>query len=88
MPTISPSHRRSLIGQELTKLEKRVLESLCMGKIQKEIAYEIPCFTRRNIYYQAERIKIKLGAKTIEQAIAMYTLKNPELVKELIERIK
>lgn len=80
--------RTKLIGQELNPLEQRVMECLCIGKRQKEIAFEISGFTRRYVYYQTERIKIKLNAQTVEQAIAIYTLKNPELVKQLLERVK
>lgn len=80
--------RLTLVDKDLTPLEKIVIQSLCIGKIQKEIAGEMNKETRRSVYYQVERIKVKLKAKTTEHAIAIYTLQNPELVRQLLERVR
>lgn len=84
--------RLALADKDLTPIEKRVIESLCIGKTLKEIMYEVNLEInkeiRRTFYYHYEKIKIKLGAKTNEHAVAIYTLKHPELVRQLLERVR
>jgi DNA-binding CsgD family transcriptional regulator len=76
------------VNQELTPIEKQVIECLCVGKVAKEITFELQGKSRREFYNYYNKIKIKLGAKTKEHAVAIYASKNPELVKQLLERIK
>lgn len=76
-----------LANLELTPKEKVILEGLCMGKLAKEIEFEIGSSTR-NFYWHYNKIKVKMGAKTKEHAVAIYTLQNPELIKQLLERVK
>lgn len=90
MPNSSRQFRLQLIDKDLSPIEKNIIESLCMGKTIKEITYEIyRDSTKRGPYYhQVEKIKIKLKVKTTEHAVATYTLRNPEIVKQLLERVK
>lgn len=80
-------HLPLLASIELTPQEKIILESLCIGKLAKEIEHENGISTR-GFYSYSNKIKIKLGAKTKEHAVAIYTLQNPELVKQLLERVR
>lgn len=80
-------HLPLLADVELTPKEKRILEFLCIGKQAKEIEFELGISTR-NLYYHFNRIKIKLNVKTKEHAVAMYAINNPELVRQLLERVR
>lgn len=80
-------HLPLLADIELSAKEKQILESLCIGKLAKEIEFELGASTR-SFYYFYNKIKIKLGAKTKEHAVAIYTLQNPELIRQLLERVK